>query len=129
MRIKQRKKNAKDIDIYYYSATGNTKSFANKLADVVNIYPIANGATNPSQDFVLFTPTYNFGEVPAPVSQFLEKYSEYLIGVVAFGNRNWGGYYAKAGEIIAQKYNVPLLKRIELRGTSKDYEFIKELLS
>lgn len=126
--IKQRKQSGRKLDIYYYSITGNTRSFAERFTHLSNVYRIPISENYPTQEFIVFTPTYNFGEVPAPVSRFLEKYSEYLVGVVAFGNRNWGGYYAKAGELIAKKFNVPLLKRIELRGTDKDYEFIKELL-
>lgn len=126
--LKQHKQTSCKLDIYYYSITGNTRSFAERFTELSNVYQIPTSENYPTQEFIIFTPTYNFGEVPAPVSRFLDAHSDKLVGVVAFGNRNWGGYYARAGELIAHNYNVPLLKRIELRGTNKDYEFVKELL-
>ncbi|WP_139344846.1 class Ib ribonucleoside-diphosphate reductase assembly flavoprotein NrdI [Oceanobacillus sojae] len=113
--------------IFYYSLTGNTKAFAERFAeDGFNSAPIDSVIV--PEPFVLLTPTYNFGKVPEEVSDFLTDFSEELQGVIAFGNRNWGEKFANAGDIIAKEYNVPLLRKIELRGTEKDYEVIKEEL-
>lgn len=113
--------------IVYYSMTGNTRAFAKRFeADGFAVQSIDSA---PSEPFILFTPTYNFGKVPDKVAAFLGKHGGHLAGVVAFGNRNWGGNFAKAGDVITEQYNVPLLRKVELRGTETDYIEIKGRLN
>jgi protein involved in ribonucleotide reduction len=115
------------VRIVYYSMTGNTKSFAERFAS--EGYEVASITESPSsEDFVLITPTYDFGEVPKVVQRFLEQYGERLKAVVATGNRNWGGFFGKSGDIISTNYSVPLLHKVELRGTDEDFRIIKERL-
>lgn len=117
-----------DNIIVYYSLTGNTKAFAERyLAEGYEVIPLGNA--KPNAPYTLFTPTYNFGEVPREVSQFLDNNHGNLTEVVSFGNRNWGGKFAKAGEIISDRYGVPLIRKVEMRGTDDDYEYIKERIS
>lgn len=112
------------MKVVYYSLTGNTESFASKFSDSLTLEQ-AQGIAEP---YVLFTPTYNFGEVPQPVREFLDNNEAYLRGVVAFGNRNWGAKFAQAGDVISELCGVPLLRKVEMRGTEKDYEYLKELI-
>lgn len=115
--------------IVYYSLSGNTKAFAKRFEkDDYSVLSIRN-ADSINKPFVLFTPTYNFGEVPAPVERFLRKHSDNMAAVVSFGNMNWGEKYAAAGEKISAIYGVPLLLKVELRGSDKEYEKVKELLA
>lgn len=115
--------------IVYYSLSGNTKSFADRFKrdgfDIID-YRDAAGINEP---FVLFTPTYNFGEIPAPVDRFLSSNHENMKYVVSFGNMNWGVGYALAGVKVNQKYGVPLLLKVEMRGTNAEYEKVKEILN
>lgn len=111
------------MNVIYYSITGNTKAFASRFRSALPVEVFISTEV----PFVIFTPTYNFGEIPEPVADFLHKNHSYLKGVVAFGNRNWGGKFAKAGDLIAEQYGVPLIRKIELRGTDQDYDYINEV--
>lgn len=116
------------MKIVHYSLTGNTRAFAERFtADRYEVQALAEAQGE--EPYVLFTPTYNFGQVPDKVSAFLQHNSDNLIGVVAFGNRNWGAHFAKAGDSISEQYGVPLLGRVELRGTDSDYNYVKERLN
>ena len=78
-------------------------------------------------DYILITPTFGFGEVPAAVSKFLVENYMYLKGVVGSGNKNWGERFANASEIISKEYDVPLLMKIELHGSKKDISEFKKI--
>lgn len=98
--------------------TGNTKRFFERNnIDAESI----DGIFEVKEPFVIATGTINFGEVPGAVDKFLENNKEFLRGVIAGGNKNWGNNFAKAGDIISEKYNVPLLLKIELHGKESDY--------
>ncbi|MBK4765417.1 MAG: class Ib ribonucleoside-diphosphate reductase assembly flavoprotein NrdI [Pantoea sp. Brub] len=81
--------------------------------------------------YILLVPSYGGGSsrgaVPKQVIQFLnnEKNRRGLRGVIAAGNRNFGKGYCLAGEIIANKCQVPYLYRFELMGTPKDIANVK----
>jgi protein involved in ribonucleotide reduction len=87
-----------------------------------------------SKDYILFVPTYGAGNdghhVPRAVKTFLsiKTNADHLCGVVGFGNTNFGNTYCKAAEIIAKKFGVPILGRVELFGTPEDVIEIKERL-
>lgn len=111
--------------IAYYSKTGNTRRFVDKLdQSAVEITP---GLTL-EQPFVLVTPTYNFGQVPLEVTEFLYRNGDLLTSVIGAGNRVWADNYARAGRLVAEQYNVPLLGEIELAGTTQETENIRERL-
>ncbi len=76
--------------------------------------------------FVLVLPTFADGEgrnaVPKPVIRFLNEQENrfWLRGVIASGNRNFGEFFARAGDVVAKKCGVPVLYRFELSGTKTD---------
>ncbi|PAD91647.1 class Ib ribonucleoside-diphosphate reductase assembly flavoprotein NrdI [Shouchella clausii] len=111
--------------IAYYSKTGNTRRFVEKLEQPA--VEITSGLTL-AQPFVLVTPTYNFGQVPLEVTEFLYRNGDHLTAVIGAGNRVWGANYARAGRLVAEKYEVPLLGEIELAGTAQETENIRERL-
>lgn len=84
------------------------------------------------EPFILMTPTYADGEgkgaVPKQVIRFLndEKNRRFLRGVIASGNRNFGQFYAHAGDVISKKCQVPYLYRFELMGTEDDVKIVKD---
>ena len=71
-------------------------------------------------------PTYGGGvvkkAVPIQVKRFLNDPAnrEWIRGVIASGNTNFGEAYCAAGDIIAAKCKVPYLYRYELMGTPED---------
>lgn len=112
------------MKIYYYSMTGNTESFL-KRSKFTN-YENITSVENVDEPFIIATGTVNYGEVPLPVDNFLSRHSKYLKGVISSGNRNWGENFAKAGDVIAEKYNVPLIMKFELRGNQKELNQFNE---
>ncbi|MBM7029849.1 class Ib ribonucleoside-diphosphate reductase assembly flavoprotein NrdI [Bacillus velezensis] len=111
--------------IAYYSLTGNVRRFVAKSGlATVEIKP----GLMIAEPFVCVTGTYGFGQVAGTVSDFLADNSDYLAGVAASGNRNWGDNYAKAANVIAAQYGVPVIGRFELAGTDADVrQFIERV--
>ncbi|MED4579067.1 class Ib ribonucleoside-diphosphate reductase assembly flavoprotein NrdI [Bacillus atrophaeus] len=109
--------------IAYYSRTGNVRRFVTKTGlPAVELTPDLS-LTEP---FVCVTGTYGFGQVAGTVSDFLADNSDYLAGVAASGNRNWGDNFAKAADVIAAQYGVPVIGRFELAGTDADVRQFSE---
>ncbi len=80
----------------------------------------------------MICPTYADGYgrnvVPKSVIRFLNnpKNRSLLKGIIAPGNRNFGSLFAQAGDVIAQKCQVPVLYRFELAGTEQDVLRVRE---
>ncbi len=109
--------------VLYFSRTGNLEKFANKLRALghTNIEPITEGLIV-DEPFVLVVSTIYFGEVPIEYKKFLRDNPTGLIGVSGSGNRNWGRNFAIAADIVAEKFNVPIISKFELSGNVHDVE-------
>lgn len=111
------------MNIVYFSIIGNTQKFCNRLE--LPVHNILDGIpTGPS---VLVVPTYGgkHGGIPYAVIKALNTGPrEGIVGVVGTGNLNFGNGFARAGEILAAKLDVPLLGRVELAGTTEDVKAI-----
>lgn len=107
--------------ILYASRTGNIRKFVNKL-DFVDCRDI-DDVTVVDAPFVLITYTDLYGQLPKKVEDFLDKHHEFLIGVSASGDKNWGKHlFARSGDIVSQKYNVPIISKFEKLGSKGDVE-------
>lgn len=125
------------IDIVYFSNySGNTKRFVEKLnANGIRI-PIdwRSHSITVDQPYVLMVPTYGGGEgraaIPRQVRSFLniQENRKLLMGVVGFGNTNFGEHFCKAAHMISEKTGVPLIAKVELFGTDNDVEIVKQRL-
>lgn len=118
-----------NIKVLYFSRTGNMEKFADKLRALghTNIEQF-NEDTIVNEPYVMIASTIYFGEVPIEYKKFLKNNFEYLRGVSGSGNRNWGRNFAVAADIIAEKFNVPILTKFELSGNKHDVEeFIKKV--
>ena len=105
--------------IVYASRTGNVKNVCSKLEGIecVSISDVINLGEN----FFIFTYTDGLGEVPQHVEEFLRSNNNFFLkGVIASGNTNFGTKYCLSADKISRKYNVPIVAKIELRGTKKD---------
>lgn len=103
--------------------TGNVKKFISKtgfrsvqLTETLIV----------DEPYILVTYTIGIGEVPQKTVNFLRQNNKHLIAVAASGNRNWGSNFAKSADVIAEKYNIPLIHKFELAGTNKDIEIFTQ---
>lgn len=84
------------------------------------------------EPYIIIVPTYGGGDarkaVPPQVKRFLNDPAnrEWIRGVIASGNTNFGEAYAAAGPIISRKCHVPLMYRFELMGTREDVHAVRE---
>lgn len=113
------------MKIYYYSTTGNCKAFMRRTGQK-NYESIENVTQKVNEPYIIVTGTIRFGEAPEQVLEFIDNNREYLQGVAASGNRNWGPNFAKAADVIAEKYNVPIISKFELRGQDKEVKQFNE---
>lgn len=117
--------------VYFSSRSENTHRFVEKLGLPARRIPITSEAIEVHSPYVLVVPTYageaGKGAVPKQVIRFLNDAANRsnLRGVIAAGNSNFGETYGLAGDIIAQKCQVPYLYRFELLGTDEDVANVK----
>lgn len=109
--------------IVFASRTGNVRYIVSKLGlPSLELSP----TLLMSDPFLLFTYTDGIGSVPKVVEQFMEMNSQLCRGVIVSGNTNFGQQnFARAGDLIAQKFQVPLVRKLDLRGTTVDYSYIQ----
>ncbi|RYM06208.1 class Ib ribonucleoside-diphosphate reductase assembly flavoprotein NrdI [Sporolactobacillus sp. THM7-7] len=103
--------------ILYHSMTGNVRRFLAKTE--LPHEPISRRKAV-GEPFLLVTNTIGFGDAPETVKTFLRQNGRHLIGVAASGNRNWGANFARAADVIAAAYHVPVVYKFELGGTATD---------
>ncbi|MFI0395908.1 class Ib ribonucleoside-diphosphate reductase assembly flavoprotein NrdI [Paracoccus jiaweipingae] len=114
---------------YYSTASGNTRRFIERLG--LPALEITRDAVI-DRPYVLVVPTYaddaGRGAVPKPVIHFLNNPGNraLLRGVIAGGNRNFGQFFACAGDVITKKCGVPCLYRFELAGTPEDTDRVRQ---
>ena len=86
------------------------------------------GGEQVDHPYILMTPSYGSprtkGYTPRQVKDFLRDNHTFMVGVIGAGNTNFGADYCKAAHNISQKFNVPLLWRIDLRGNVEDIHTI-----
>ncbi len=120
--------------VFFSSRSGNTAKFVAALGlDALRI-PVADDEPmpQPDQPYVLISPTYADGDgrgaVHPQIIKFLNDPARRALirGVISSGNRNFGPFYAAAGDVIARKCSVPLLCRFELAGTTHDIARIRD---
>jgi protein involved in ribonucleotide reduction len=112
--------------IVFASRTGNVRSIVSQLGfpnkeikdDLIISHP-----------YLLFTYTDGLGNTPQKVVDFLlnENNSIYLRGVISSGNLNFGLSFCRSADEISSKYNVPIIRKIDLRGSTEDIEEIKKV--
>jgi protein involved in ribonucleotide reduction len=124
------------LDIVYFSYySGNTHRFVEKLETPATRIPIKEAPPKVSEPYILLVPTYGGGSevrtVPKQVVEFLniETNRDNLVGIIGFGNTNFGSHYCKAANIISAKTGKPVLAKVEIFGTPEDVENVKNILT
>ncbi|MFH5811388.1 class Ib ribonucleoside-diphosphate reductase assembly flavoprotein NrdI [Companilactobacillus sp. FL22-1] len=117
-------------EIAYYSITGQTKRFVNKLG--IDGYEIndADPFYQMGRPFILIVPAYD-DDMMDPVIDFLqyEDNAKNCVGVAGGGNRNFNTLYNHTAKDIAAGLNVPVVFQFEFNGTQKDVEKFKKVVN
>lgn len=109
--------------IAYASRTGNVRYIVSRLQ--LPAIEIEEGVEL-TKPFLLFTYTDGLGDIPGTVKQFMETNGAYCQGVIASGNSNFGHrVFGGAGDAVARQWQVPLVRKIDMRGFADDYEAIR----
>jgi protein involved in ribonucleotide reduction len=122
--------------VYFSSSSENTLRFVERLGLPALRIPLeVKQRLEVTEPYILIVPSYGgggiAGAVPAQVIRFLNNANNraLLRGVIASGNRNFGEGFCRAGDVIAQKCQVPYLYRFELLGTDQDIENVRKGVS
>lgn len=115
------------MKIVYASRTGNVESIINRLG--VDALRIEDGSESVDEEYIIFTYTDGYGDIPGEVADFLEKNSSNLKGVVVSGDTAYGDAFCGAGDAIAEEYDVPVLYKVENDGTDEDIENIRNAIN
>jgi len=109
--------------IAYASRTGNVRYIVSRLQ--LPAVEIEENSTM-TEPYLLFTYTDGLGAVPQKVQSFLERNAKICRGVIVSGNSNFGHrVFGGAGDAIARQWQIPLVRKIDLRGFAEDYEAIR----
>lgn len=120
--------------VFFSSVSETTRRFVDKLDRPAARILLRRGdpALVAQRPFVLITPTYGGGNgrgaVPKQVITFLNdpRNRGLIRGVIGAGNTNFGAAYCLAGDVVAAKCQVPHLYRVELFGTPRDVEAVRD---
>ena len=115
------------MKIVYASRTGNVESIIDRLG--VDALRIEDGSESVTEDYIIFTYTDGYGDIPGEVADFLENNSANVKGVVVSGDTAYGDAFCGAGDAIAEEYNVPVLYKVENDGSDEDIANIKNAIN
>ncbi len=112
--------------IVYISRTGNVKYIVSKL-NLPSCEITHDLVMN--KPYILFTYTDGLGDIPKNVVDFLNNRinQENIKGIIASGNTNFGkDLFCKVADTISISLNIPIIRKIDLRGTKEDIAIIKD---
>ncbi|VTM21986.1 ribonucleotide reductase stimulatory protein [Raoultella terrigena] len=122
--------------VYFSSSSENTHRFVQRLGlPAVRIPLNERERIQVDEPYILIVPSYGgggtAGAVPRQAIRFLNDphNRQFIRGVIASGNRNFGDAYGRAGDVVAQKCSVPYLYRFELMGTPHDVANVRKGVS
>ncbi|MCR5545132.1 MAG: class Ib ribonucleoside-diphosphate reductase assembly flavoprotein NrdI [Lachnospiraceae bacterium] len=111
--------------IVYASRMGHVEGIVERLG-IKNALKIESGKETINEDYVLFTYTDGNGEVPAIVDSFLSANSG-IKAVIGSGSlERHPNTFNFAADKIAEKYNVPVLAKVDMDGTEYDLKDIQK---
>ena len=111
------------MKIVFVTRMGNTDELVRQKLGYSDAMLIVDGSEKVEGDYVLFTYTDGYGEVPGVVESFLENNKAGLKGVVATGSM------ALAGDKIVKDFGGVLIAKVDVQGTEEDHAKIKSAIA
>ncbi|MCR4842923.1 MAG: class Ib ribonucleoside-diphosphate reductase assembly flavoprotein NrdI [Eubacterium sp.] len=112
------------MKVVYASRMGHVEGIVNRLG-ITDALKIESGTEKCDGDYVLFTYTDGQGIVPPTVEAFLAANAGVKAVVGSGSMERHADTFNFAADIIAEKYNVPILAKVDMDGTDEDLETIK----
>ena len=110
------------MHLVYDSLTGNVRRVAEALAAELSLSVSRVQDAPPPGPYLLLTYTFGTGQVPDGTRAFLHAHAGGLRGVVSSGSYHWGDNFARAADLIAAQYSVPVVAKLNKGGTAADRE-------
>lgn len=115
------------MKIVFASRTGNVQSLIESL-DISNPLHVIDGSESIDDEYILFTYTDGYGDIPYELEGFLANHGSLMRAVLVSGDRSYGDAYCSIGEIIAEQYGIECLYKFENAGTAEDRMKIQKIL-
>lgn len=117
------------MKVLYFTLTGNSKKFVNKLDKSIIGEPIEINKDNfeefnMKEDYILIFGSYN---TPLAVYNYIERFLksnnnlEYCKGVVGSGNRNLNYEFLTTPKKVCRNFDLDLIMGIELFGVGNEH--------
>ncbi|WP_374286045.1 class Ib ribonucleoside-diphosphate reductase assembly flavoprotein NrdI [Lactococcus sp.] len=127
------------MKVVYFSLTGQTRHFINKLDNVTAIEITADAPDiELTEPFLLITPSYaeetptarSSQDVVDPVFEFMDwgLNAAFCQGIIGTGNKNFAGIYIYTAKELSAKYQIPILYDFEFNGTPTDVAFVENII-
>ena len=120
--------------VVFYSQTGQTRKFINKLTNVekVEITP-DYFEIEMNEPYILVMPSYEahvHSIVIDTAADFLETSDNvfYCKGLFGGGNRNFAQLFGITARMLSEEYGLPLLHEFEFQGSPTDVKRLEEEL-
>lgn len=124
-----------NADIVYISIKRDTRKFANKLINDSKLEALEldmnNETTEMTKEFLFIVPSYQENVFPDlyDLSQnFLETGNniELCKGIIGTGNLNFAELYCVTAKDLSNKYNIPVVYKLEMQGSKVDVVNVRE---
>ena len=127
------------MKIVYFSLTGQTRRFVNKLQNVEAVEITADAPdVELTEPFLLITPSYaeetptvsHSQDVVDPVFEFMDwgLNAAFCRGIIVTGNKNFAGIYIFTAKELSAKHQIPILYDFEFNGTPSDVAYVEKLI-
>ena len=125
------------MKIVYFSLTGQTRRFVNKLQNVEAVEITADAPdVELTEPFLLITPSYaeetptvsHSQDVVDPVFEFMDwgLNAAFCRGIIGTGNKNFAGIYIFTAKELSAKHQIPILYDFEFNGTPSDVAYVEK---
>ncbi len=114
--------------IVYASRKGHVEGIVNRLG-ITDAFKIVDGTEKVEGDYVLFTYNDGHGDIPAIVESFIQN-NPGVKAVVGSGSQQFhADTFNFAAQKIADRFNVPVIAKLDMDGTEEDLQTIRNGLA